>query len=70
MIKTRWIIHCGGCGYLLRPEYPAEWVPDRGDSYRFHHKRDALRAVAEYSRVARERLSVEPVNTERDALFD
>ncbi len=70
MITTRWIVHCDTCGYLLRPEYPAQWMPDKDESYRFHHKREALRVVAEYSRNLREHMFVEPVNFEKDAVFD
>lgn len=70
MIMTRWIVHCDACGYLLRPEYPAQWMPSRDESYRFHHKREALRVVAEYSRNVREHMFVEAVNFEKDAIFD
>ncbi len=70
MITTRWIVHCDSCGYLLRPEYPAQWVPGRDDSYRFHRKREALRVVSEYSRNVREHMFVEPVIFEKDAVFD
>jgi hypothetical protein len=70
MIRTRWIIHCEMCGFLLRPEYPAQWMPHRLDSYRFHHKRDAIRVIAEYSRNVREHMFIEPERTETDAVFD
>ncbi len=70
MITTRWIIHCETCGYLLRPEYPGQWIPDRNDSYRFGHKREALRVITEYSPEARKRMFVEPVYSERDVIFD
>ena len=53
MITTRWIVHCGVCGYLERPEYPAQWVPEKNHAYRFRHKRDAMGVVpvlAEHSR--------------------
>jgi hypothetical protein len=70
MIMTRWIVRCDTCGYLLRPEYPAQWMPDIGNSYRFRHKREALRVVAEYSRNVREHMFVEPVHSEKDVIFD
>ncbi len=70
MATIRWIVHCGGCGYLTRPEYPAHWSPDPGAAHRFHHKQEAITAVAEYSRTARKLLSVEPVKTKGDAIFD
>ncbi len=70
MITTRWIVHCEVCGYLCRPEYPAEWTPDRNDSYRFHHKREALRVITEYSSESRKRMFVEPVRSEKEVIFD
>ena len=70
MITIRWIVHCSGCGYLTRPEYPAQWSPDPYAAHRFHYKREAASAIAEYSRSARKWLSVEPVKTEGDAIFD
>ncbi len=70
MITTRWIIHCETCGYMLRPEYPAEWIPDKDASYRFHHKREALQVVEEYSREVRKGMFVEPVHSVKDVIFD
>ncbi len=70
-VTTRWIVHCQTCGYyLLRPEYPAQWIPDRNNSYRFHHKREAVSVIAEYSRNVRENMVVEPVHSQKDAIFD
>ncbi len=70
MLTTRWIVHCGMCGYLMQPEYPAQWGPDRWNAYRFHHKREALCAVTEYSRPVREFLVIEPLESESDGIFD
>ncbi len=70
MITIRWIVHRSGCGYLTKPEYPGQWSPDPCAAHRFHHKREATGAVAEYSRTARKWLSIEPVKTEGDAIFD
>jgi hypothetical protein len=71
MITTRWIVHCGVCGYLEQPEYPAQWVPEKDHAYRFHHKRDAMGVVAQYSPNTRERLLVEPVRKhQEDIVFD
>ncbi len=70
MITTRWIVHCKPCGYLSHPEYPAQWAPDRNDSYRFRHKREALRVITEYAPEARKRMFVEPVHSEKDMIFD
>ena len=70
MITTRWIVHCATCGYLLRPEYPAQWIPDRDNSYAFRHKREALRVVAEYSPNVRVQMIVEPMHSEKDMIFD
>lgn len=70
-IMTRWIVHCETCGYyLLRPEYPAQWIPDRNNSYRFRHKREAMHVIAEYSPNVRENMVVEPVHSQKDAIFD
>ncbi len=70
MITVRWIVHCSGCGYLTRPEYPAQWSPDPSSAYRFHHKREAACVVAEYSHTARKWLHIEPLKTAGDAIFD
>ncbi len=71
MITTRWIVHCERCGYLTQPQYPAQWVPERNQAYRFHHKRDALSVVALYSPSSRERLRVEPVTKHQEEIvFD
>lgn len=70
MLVTRWIVHCDSCGYLLRPEYPSQWVATREEAYSFHHKREAATVVLEYSRGVREHLFVEPVYSEKDAIFD
>jgi phage terminase large subunit GpA-like protein len=56
MITTRWIVHCETCGYLLRPEYPAQWMPDKDASYQFHHKREALRGQRPTQLAGRPRL--------------
>ncbi len=69
-VTTRWIVHCIVCGYLTRPEYPAQWDPDPCSAYRFHHKREALGLLTEYSRMTRQLMAVEPVETEIDAIFD
>ncbi len=70
MLVTRWIVHCDSCGYLVRPEYPSQWVATRDDAYNFHRKREAATVVQEYSRGVREHLFVEPVYREKDAIFD
>ncbi len=70
MITTRWIVHCDTCGYLLRPEYPAQWVPGRNNSYQFRHKREAIRVISEYSRNVREHMFVEAMTFGKDAIFD
>jgi hypothetical protein len=70
MITTRWIVHCETCGYLLRPEYPAQWMPDKDASYQFHHKREALRVIEQYSREVRKSMLVEPVHSVKDAIYD
>jgi hypothetical protein len=70
MIKTRWIVHCDSCGYLLDSAYPAQWAPDRSEAHNFHHKKEAVAAVQQYSRYVREHLLVEHVTVEKDAIFD
>ncbi len=70
MLVTRWIVHCDTCGYLLSPEYPSEWETNREDAYKFHHRREARGVVQQYSRDVRAHLVVEPMNENKDAIFD
>ncbi len=63
-MTTRWIVHDLRWGYLLRPEYPTEWGADKDQAYRFRHKRDAWRVIAQFAAKTRERLLIEPLRKE------
>lgn len=70
MITTRWILHCETCGYLSRPEYPGQWIAERTGSFKFRHKRDAIRAVTSYSPANRQLMAVEPLHSSKDDVSD
>ena len=67
-MTTRWVVHDQSWGYLLRPEHPTQWSTDKEQAYRFRHKRDALRVIAQFAPKTRERFLVEPL--EEEVVFD